>query len=297
MKRFLDDRKIRDELVVFDPSLEGYAAACNGVGSTAAVAIGTGLVPGSNSNSTASAAEEGQLGCINPIHRDDLVPLLVRILYGRFVSKARGSKAAREQNLARRSAILSFFARMPSQESSHLVHLMMRGMLPQQTLLESAKAMVLAKKARERTHAQAGNLRVRNLGWYDVVTKAACALRAEDVALLSWEKQVGFLHVLEQAIKLIGFGVSEHVQVFLKVVLVMLGSAQKNTLRLANVKDRAGADAADDDENEDDEGPEGEGDGEGGEGEGEGVVELSNGRDANQASKVRNMSLQRMAGK
>jgi hypothetical protein len=38
---------------------------------------------------------------IDPSHRRDLVPMIVRIVYGRFVSKARGSKQAREQNLAR----------------------------------------------------------------------------------------------------------------------------------------------------------------------------------------------------
>ena len=38
---------------------------------------------------------------IDPTHRKELVPLIVRIVYGRFVSKAKGSQQAREQNLAR----------------------------------------------------------------------------------------------------------------------------------------------------------------------------------------------------
>ena len=79
VKRLLDDKTLRDELVVFDPSLDGKR----------------------NASGQTEQPVDGMLGVIEPAHRADLVPLIVRIVFGRFVSKARGSKAAREQSLAR----------------------------------------------------------------------------------------------------------------------------------------------------------------------------------------------------
>ena len=61
--RFLDDSTFRDELLVFDTTLES--------------------------------------GVVNSDHRAVLIPVIVRVLYGRFVSRGKGSKAAREQGIAR----------------------------------------------------------------------------------------------------------------------------------------------------------------------------------------------------
>jgi U3 small nucleolar RNA-associated protein 20 len=69
VKRLLDDKTIRDELVNLDATKE-----------------------------TKDAEAEP---FIKENHRAELVPLLIRVVYGRFTSKARGSKAARDQNIAR----------------------------------------------------------------------------------------------------------------------------------------------------------------------------------------------------
>jgi U3 small nucleolar RNA-associated protein 20 len=70
IKRLLDDKLIRDELV--------------------------------NLDATREANKDGESEpLIKADHRAELVPLLVRVVYGRFTSKARGSKAARDQNIAR----------------------------------------------------------------------------------------------------------------------------------------------------------------------------------------------------
>ena len=78
IKRMLEDKTLRDELVNFDPS-------------PAAVIV------------SSSDAERESME-----HRAELVPLLVRIVYGRFTSKSRGSKAARDQNLARYAYLCIF---------------------------------------------------------------------------------------------------------------------------------------------------------------------------------------------
>lgn len=71
VKRMLEDKTIRDEMVNLDATPQGQ---------------------GADSDAEPLIKEE---------HRGELVPLLVRTVYGRFTSKARGSKAARDQNIAR----------------------------------------------------------------------------------------------------------------------------------------------------------------------------------------------------
>ena len=178
---------------------------------------------------TGTAAEEGQLGCIEPTHRPDVVPLLVRILYGRFVSKSRGSKAAREQNLARRAAILSFLSRLLPKETVHLVHLMLRGIVPPQRLLQLAQATAahtMGLATTHRTQQAPTTITDRTAAWYAEVHQCAVDLTVNDVQGLSWERQVGFLHLFEQTIKLIGFGATSHVGVRVHTLSIHICSIQ-----------------------------------------------------------------------
>lgn len=71
LKNFFDDSALRNELLIFDPSL-------------------------SSQNQSGETAEKIELS-----DRTVLIPVMIRILYGRFVSKSKGSKSAREQGLAR----------------------------------------------------------------------------------------------------------------------------------------------------------------------------------------------------
>jgi U3 small nucleolar RNA-associated protein 20 len=71
LKRFLEDGSLRDELLTFDPTL-------------------------------ATSVKSGSSGeGIELEHRPVVIPMIIRILYGRFVSKPKGSKSAREQGLSR----------------------------------------------------------------------------------------------------------------------------------------------------------------------------------------------------
>ena len=258
---------------------------------------------------TGTAAEEGQLGCIEPSHRPDVVPLLVRILYGRFVSKSRGSKAAREQNLARRAAILSFLSRLLPKETVHLVHLMLRGVVPPHRLLQLAQtsdAHTMGLTNTHRNHQQVPTtITDRTSAWYTEVHQCATELTVSDVQELSWERQVGFLHLFEQTIKLIGFGATAHVGVLLRVVLTMLRGSQSSLWRkstneasVVDIDDELEALDADD-EDDDDIHERGANDDVAASGEeSENVVNEKRGahlRHANQASKVRNLALLRLS--
>ena len=199
LRRFLDDKKIRDELVVFDPSVDAHEALA---GARLQVDVSAGGVIAKNTKSrggarAGAAAEDGELGCIAPAHRADAVPLLVRLLYGRFVSKARGSKAAREQNLARRAAILSFLSRLLPGESTHLIHLMLRGVAPHQRLLDFATQAAAAAAAAAAGGARpaAASVTARCEPWYAAVAQAATEMQGSDLEHLSWERQVRVLFI------------------------------------------------------------------------------------------------------
>lgn len=66
-KRILDDKHLRDELIVFNPK---------------------------------TSSESGEDVAIDAEHRADLVPYLVRVVFGRFLAKSRSNRA-REQTVAR----------------------------------------------------------------------------------------------------------------------------------------------------------------------------------------------------
>jgi hypothetical protein len=74
LRNLFDDTALRNELLGFDPSL--------------------------------SRSGEGE-GKIESDHRATIIPIIIRILYGRFVSKPKGGKSAREQGLARFAYIVS----------------------------------------------------------------------------------------------------------------------------------------------------------------------------------------------
>lgn len=185
VRRLLEDKTLRDELVNLDLSLRG--------------------------------------GAVKIEHREELIPLLVRVVFGRFVSKSRGSKAAREQGLARRAAALSFLSKMEPQETRHLVQLMVRGVIPSELLNDSAMQGVVASTGKI---AEPLSMSVQLTQWYDVVDAVLRDLSPQGLSAVQWERQVGFLHLLEQAVKVVGFGLTEYVAQIHAIVLKMVVHAQ-----------------------------------------------------------------------
>eukprot|EP01041_Mallomonas_annulata_P001346 gene1346-2596_t len=159
---------------------------------------------------------------LQPCHREEFIPLLVRILYGRFASRARSSKAARDQSIARRGAILSFISTLNPAELGHFLHLMLRNLVPRQKLL----AITDIQTGDELKYNCLTNI---SSHWYMSVVKIALSMTPEDMedSVVSWDTQLGYLHLLEQIIRLIGFGFTSHVNVLTHLVLVMLTHAQK----------------------------------------------------------------------
>eukprot|EP01034_Spumella_vulgaris_P023353 gene23353-29566_t len=219
IKRLLDDKTIRDELVSLDLSLEG--------------------------------------GAVRLEHREDVIPLLVRTVFGRFVSKSRGSKAAREQGLARRAAALAFLSKMERHETRHLLQLMLRGVLP--SALLNANAMLNVETDVRKLEAMSNSVKLTE--WYAVVDGVLRGLTPECLKAVPWERQVGFLHLLEQVVKIVGFGLTDHVQQMHAIVLHMVVHAQNTRVETCQLaaeqavmlaENEEGVDEDDEDEEEED---------------------------------------------
>ena len=107
----------------------------------------------------------------------------------------------------------------------HLTHLMLRGVLPQSTLLKAATSLA-ATISPVTSITSLSSLTEKSNRWYTIVSEIALTMTKSEIYHVSWERQIGFLHLLEQAVRLIGFGISSEVGVLLKVVLAMLGGSQ-----------------------------------------------------------------------
>ena len=189
----------------------------------------------------------------------------------------------------------------------HLTHLMLRGVLPQSTLLKAA-ANIATTISSTTSITSLSSLTDRSHKWYTIVSEIALNITKSEIYYVSWERQIGFLHLLEQAVRLIGFGISSEVGVLLKVVLAMLGGSQMGAWKGKGGKSdegqKEGEEAAidgqittvdnDSDSDSDDVIDKAM------DTDGEEEVEGSEGvagyhRDVNQSSKVRSMSLLRLS--
>ena len=137
----------------------------------------------------------------------------------------------------------------------HLTHLMLRGVLPQSTLLQEATNIATKATINSSTSASIlnSNLTDKSERWYNKILEIASSMTVNEIYLVPWERQIGFLHLLEQTVRLIGFGISNEVGVLLKVVLAMLGGSQVGAWKgkKDGDKDENGDRDGDEDEDED----------------------------------------------
>ena len=193
---------------------------------------------------------------------------------------------------------------------------MLRGVVPQDALLAAATALSLdpldADTSRPMQHK---SFLDRSNAWYSAVSSIARSMTAREISSVAWERQIGFLHLLEQTVRLVGFGISAQVEVLVKVLLAMLSGSQAGAWKLRHqgngisdaevdvdideVEGEVEVEGGEDDDEDAMEVVKGEGEGDGeDEDEGEAHMKLTSShyRDANQSSKVRSLSLLRLSG-
>jgi hypothetical protein len=108
---------------------------------------------------------------------------------------------------------------MDSIEMRHLLQLMLRGIVP-------ADRQALPVKVSSSVPVSSGG-RIVSLGeWYDAIDKSVLKISADDLESIAWERQIGFLHLLQPIIRILGFGITAYMPLLHKTVLAMLNRAQ-----------------------------------------------------------------------
>jgi len=136
-------------------------------------------------------------------HRAEFVPLLIRLLFGRFLAKASRARTrtSKDSPAARRTAIVSFMAGAQGEtEFREFVHLMLRPFLVDATASFDTK---------------------NNL----------------DVIAASAGRRLGFLHLLSSVIRQMGFHVLPFVGTFVEVTLRLLGEGYRDASAVHNARE------------------------------------------------------------
>jgi hypothetical protein len=61
--------------------------------------------------------------------------------------------------------------------------------------------------------------------WYKDFKVLVLDLNNNDMNSISWERKVGFLHLLEQVIKIIGFNATDYAPMFFKILTILISNA------------------------------------------------------------------------
>jgi len=256
LKNILDDKLIRDELLSFD----------------------------------ISPSSDGMGNSLAKDHRAEVLPILTSIIYGRLISKSRdSSKAARDQSLARRHAIMVFLTRAAPDELAHFILLMIRGVLPTASLVSVAGVNTfnnLPKTDSDGGSTYTASSEVFLLDcvakqsqlWIQLVFGQVDCLNAKDAVAaseasannsgydcigfvsaercrpISLERQLGFLYLLQEAIKTFGLEFQSYIPLCCKLLTYIMGvvhhSREIVMSKLSMAEDAAVEDAEVDDDDD-----------------------------------------------
>ncbi len=140
---------------------------------------------------------------IDPEHREALIALITRILFGRLSARAAISKSSKETPATRRASILSFLSLLDGQDGEHypLFYMMVRTYIPKQYELRPMEGQ--DKADRENVFL-----------WLQSV-------KAEDLSHLREQRHEGFLNLLSTAISQLGHDIEQYVPAFMSIVLAV----------------------------------------------------------------------------
>jgi len=150
-------------------------------------------------------------GDIDGEHRTELLPLVIRILFGRLSARGSGAKSSKDSPAARRAAILSFLSGLDASEGEldYFVYMMVRSFIPKNVNMNLSET------------GHGSNSHVRNM-----ITQVQECTSTEQVASIPMQRQEGFLNLLSEVVKKLGFGVAEFVPIFVKLILGILAYSE-----------------------------------------------------------------------
>lgn len=153
-------------------------------------------------------------------HRLLLLPIVTRILFGRFSSRGNGTKSSKDSPAARRAAILSYFARIGNDEGelNYFIYMMVRAFIPRDVSMK-VEGMQISKDSLTR------------------LIEASQRITSDELTNIPVKRQEGFLNLLSDVITQIGFGMKRFVGTFMNLLLVLC--EQTEHALVASIKNQA----------------------------------------------------------
>ena len=171
---------------------------------------------------------EGGVRHIDPSHRQDLLPLLLRLLFGRILLRRAGN-SGRETPAVRRATIFAYLAGLGEEECGFVVYLCMRPLLlplvgaPPLPLQSYDLLPASASRVPPPTTPAAANALVAHLRRsFEVGTSAA-----PGIGLLSVSRAVGFCSLLEDVIQQLGQKLGRSLHLPLAGVVALLTASAR----------------------------------------------------------------------
>ncbi|CAN0097927.1 unnamed protein product, partial [Ectocarpus sp. 12 AP-2014] len=194
LEGLMNDETFRDELVTFS--------------------VGSGDLSVISSGSAAAADP----ATIDPLHRPRLIPVVIRLVYGRLAaSGSRGRAGGHGGPAARRAAVLAFLSGLASEELSELFALMVRPFLTPAMMTSPS-----SEEEQERDEGPAEWEEAEDVGRAVRVLERAAGITQARVGGVSASRQAGFLKMAREVAKQLGQKALPYVERVLGLVLVLL---------------------------------------------------------------------------
>lgn len=147
-------------------------------------------------------------GQIEIEHRNDLCPLILRLLFGRLSAHGSVSKSSKDSPAVRRAAIISFLSGLDAAdgELDYFVYMMVRPFLPKSV------DMGVTSISYENRSSHSRNM----------IHQVLLLTTVEEISGVPSQRLEGFLNLLQEVIKKLGFGVVKFIPVFVKLILCIL---------------------------------------------------------------------------
>ena len=163
-------------------------------------------------------------------HRLDLIPIVTRILFGRFSARGNGAKSSKDSPAARRAAILSFFSGIGNVngEINYFVYMMVRVFIPEDM------NMIINGPGLQSEHLER------------MIESSGC-ITPNGLLKVPIKRQEGFLNLFYDVIVQIGYGVKHFIPYFANLLLALC--EQTEDAFIVNMRNQS----ADNEELDDDE--------------------------------------------
>ena len=166
-------------------------------------------------------------------HRQQLIPIITRILFGRLAARQSGKKSSKDSPESKRAAVLSFLSSVDTSkgELNALIYMMVRAFIPPSVFQSSEKYYSESK-------------------WFASMISKASLITVSDISSVLPQRRLGFINLVSSAVTQLGLDLFQYVPSIMSLLLSLLEYDELNRQKLTefNSLNEDGEDSGTDDE-------------------------------------------------